>query len=367
MSMKLVDEFRNNEAIKKLVADIKRKSTKPARLMEFCGGHTVAIFRFGIRQLLPPHIEMLSGPGCPVCVTSTADLDRIIALAKMPNVIITSFGDLLRVPSSDSSLQKARAEGCDIRIVYSTLDALDIARRNRDKQVVFVGIGFETTTPTIAASVIQAEQERLDNYYIYSLHKLTPPVTKAILSSGETNLNGIIAPGHVSAITGSDAWKFIPEDYGVACSVSGFEPTDILYCVDKLVDQIESGKPKVESAYSRAVTAEGNIHAQRIMERVFEPAAANWRGIGEIEASGLKLKPQLSSFDAEQVFNIKVERPAKEPKGCICGDILRGVKTPLDCKLFRKPCTPENPVGPCMVSSEGTCAAYYHYGGSDGI
>lgn len=364
--MKFASEFRNSEIGKKLIDKIHRTSQKPARLMEFCGGHTVAIFKYGIRQLLPPTIEMLSGPGCPVCVTATEDLDKVIALSQLPGVIITSFGDLLKVPGSHSSLQQARAEGSDIRIVYSTLEALDIARENRDRRVVFVGIGFETTAPTIAASIVQAEQEELKNYHVISLHKLTPPVTKALLDSGEIKLDGIVCPGHVSTITGSSAWEFIPKNYNIACAVSGFEPLDILYCISLLVEQIEKGQPKVEIAYRRAVRREGNQQAQRLMAQVFDIAPANWRGIGTIADSGLKLKREYQAFDAERVFDIRVEAESHEPTGCICGDILRGVKTPLDCKLFGTACTPEQPVGPCMVSSEGTCAAYYHYGGGHG-
>jgi len=362
--MKFIDEFRDSQDVKRLVERIKKRSTKPARLMEFCGGHTVAIFKFGIRQLLPDHIEMLSGPGCPVCVTAIRDLDRIIALSKIPGVIITSFGDLLKIPSSTSSLQQARAEGGDIRIVYSTLYALDIARENRGKKVVFVGIGFETTAPTIAASILQAKTEGLDNYSVISLHKLTPPAIRALLDSGETRLDGVICPGHVSAITGSNAWRFMPEDYGIACAVSGFEPLDILYCINLIIEQLEAGKPEIEIAYPRAVTPDGNKQALKLLEKVFETAEADWRGIGVIPGSGLRIKGELTAYDAEKIFDIQVDKEAQEPKGCICGEILRGVNTPLDCKLFGKACTPEYPVGPCMVSSEGTCAAYYHFGGS---
>ena len=364
--MRFVDEFRESKTGKKLLDSIAHRSKKPVRLMEFCGGHTVAIFKYGIRQLLPPNIEMLSGPGCPVCVTATRDLDKIIALSQLPGVIITSFGDLLRVPSSHSSLQQARAEGGDIRIVYSTLDALEIARQNPERPVVFVGIGFETTAPTIAASVLQAKREGLKNYYVISLHKVTPPVTKAILDAGETNLSGIVCPGHVSTIIGANAWQFIPQDYGIACAVSGFEPLDILYCISMLVEQIEAGQPKVAIAYPRAVRPEGNLKALKIMDEVFNLSTANWRGIGDIPGSGLSLKPEFEAFDAEKNFDIRITEEAHEPKGCICGEVLRGVKTPLDCKLFTKTCTPEQPVGPCMVSSEGTCAAYYHYGGAGG-
>ena len=364
--MKFANEYRDPELGKKLLERIKKRSRKPARLMEFCGGHTVAIFKHGLRQLLPENIEMLSGPGCPVCVTASADLDRAIALGRLPGVIITSFGDMVRVPGSRSSLQQAKAEGADVRIVYSAQDALTIARDNPDKSIIFIGIGFETTAPTIAASILQAEQEKIDNYYVLSLHKVCPPIMKAILELGEVKLDGIICPGHVSAIIGSHPYQFIADDYGIACAVAGFEPLDILLAVDRLVDQIESEQPKVEIAYRRGVKPEGNQPAIRLMETVFEVGDANWRGIGVVSASGLQLKPKYEKFDAEKNFEID-PGPNIEPKGCICGGILRGVSTPLECKLFRNTCTPEHPVGPCMVSSEGSCATYYHYGGKRGV
>ncbi|HEY97719.1 MAG TPA: hydrogenase formation protein HypD [Dehalococcoidia bacterium] len=361
--MKFVEEYRDPDLAKKLLERIHKNSRKSIRLMEFCGGHTVAIFRHGIRQLLPDTIKMLSGPGCPVCVTASADLDKAIALADMKDVIVASFGDMVRVPGSYSSLQKAKADGADIRIVYSVQDALAIASENPGKQVVFVGIGFETTAPTVAASVLQAQTEEIVNYSILSLHKICPPVMKAILDLGEVNLSGIICPGHVSAIIGSHPYQFIPDHYGIACAVSGFEPLDILLAVDMLVGQIESGQPRVEIAYRRGVKPEGNTQAVKLMESVFEVSDANWRGIGAIPASGLRLRGEYGKYDAEKRFEIE-PGPAIEPKGCICGSILRGVSTPLECRLFRRTCTPESPVGPCMVSSEGTCATYYYYQGS---
>ncbi|OGN99724.1 MAG: hydrogenase formation protein HypD [Chloroflexi bacterium RBG_13_52_12] len=363
--MKYVEEYRDPALGKKLLDRIHRRSRKHIRLMEFCGGHTVAIFKHGLRQLLPPNIEMLSGPGCPVCVTSTGDLDKAIALGKLPNVIITSFGDMVRVPGSRSSLQKAKAEGADVRIVYSTQDALSIARNNPAKSIVFVGIGFETTAPTVAASILQAEQEKTKNYFVLSLHKVCPPIMKAILDLGEVRLNGIICPGHVSAVIGSRPYQFIADDYHIACAVSGFEPVDILLAVDRLVEQIESDQPKVEIAYRRGVKEEGNLPALRLMDTVFETGDADWRGIGVVPGSGLNIRKKYERFDAEKNFEIK-PGPSREPKGCICGAVLRGVSTPNDCKLFRAACTPERPVGPCMVSSEGSCATYYQYGADDG-
>jgi hydrogenase expression/formation protein HypD len=333
--------------------------------MEFCGGHTVTIFRYGIRQALPETLEMVSGPGCPVCVTANTDLDKAIALSQVPGVIITTFGDMLKVPGSYSSLQEAKASGADVRMVYSTMDALKIAEEHTDKSVVFLGIGFETTAPTVAASILQARDKEIKNYHVLSLHKLCPPAIRAILDSGEVKLEGLICPGHVSAIIGSHPWEAVALDYGIPCVISGFETLDVLQGISMLVDQVEQRKAKVEIAYRRGVHPEGNQQALKIMERVFEPCPAQWRGMGEIPDSGLRLRQEYRQFDAELAFNIAPE-PACEPAGCICGAILRGVKTPRDCALFGKDCTPERPVGPCMVSSEGSCAAYYLYGGNIG-
>jgi hydrogenase expression/formation protein HypD len=268
---------------------------------------------------------------------------------------------MVRVPGSNSGLQQAKAEGADVRIVYSTQDALTIARDNLEKSVIFIGIGFETTAPTVAASILQAEQEKLKNYYVLSRHKICPPIMKTILDLGEVKINGIICPGHVSAIIGSRPYRFIAKDYHIACAVSGFEPVDILLAVERLVKQIESDKPDVEIAYRRGVKEEGNLPALRLMDTVFEIGEADWRGIGTVPESGLNIREKYSRFDAEKNFNIKAGK-SKEPKGCICGAVLRGVSTPKDCKLFRVKCTPEHPVGPCMVSSEGSCATYFQYG-----
>jgi len=361
--VKFIDEYQNSELAGKLAHRIANCSTKPIRLMEFCGGHTHAIMRYGIRQLVPKTVGMRSGPGCPVCVTAIADLDKAIAMAHLPGVIITTFGDIVRVPGSYSSLQQAKAEGADMRIVYSTIDAVEIARVNPKKSVIFVGIGFETTAPTIAASIIKARREGIENFYVLSLLKLTPPIMKALLDLGEVRLDGIIGPGHVSAIIGSHPYEFIPRDYNIGCVISGFEPLDILLCLNKLVEQIEGGKPKVEIAYPRGVKPQGNKKALELMNAVFETNSANWRGIGIVPQSGLRINKKYQHFDANRAFEVSLES-AREHKGCRCGDILRGVATPLGCKLFGKVCTPEDPVGPCMVSSEGACAAYYQYGAS---
>ncbi len=358
--MKYLDEFRDPALAAALVENIRRRSTSPIRVMEFCGTHTVSIFKHGIRQLLPSSIEMLSGPGCPVCVTANGDLDWAIALAAEPDIILTTFGDLLRVPGSRTSLERAKADGADIRVVYSTLEALQIAKDNPDRPVVFLGIGFETTAPTIAASVLQAQVESVDNYYILSMHKLTPPATKAILDSGESRLDGIIGPGHVTTVIGSQAWQFLPRDYGISCVIAGFEPLDILRGLCTLVDRIEAKQPGVSNDYSRSVRPEGNKVALEHMYKVFELSTADWRGLGQVPASGLTFKQEYRHFDARERFDVH-PGPAIEPPGCLCGDVIRGVKLPTDCQLYGKACTPHHPVGPCMVSSEGTCAAYYLY------
>jgi hydrogenase expression/formation protein HypD len=363
--LRFITEFRRPELARGLVSQIQRQSRTRARFMEFCGGHTVTIFRYGIRQVLPPTLEMVSGPGCPVCVTAANDLDKAIALSRVPGVIIATFGDMLKVPGSRSSLEAARAGGAEVRMVYSTLDALGIARDNPDRSVVFLGIGFETTAPTVAASILKARESGIKNYYVLSLHKLCPPAIRAILDSGEVRLDGLICPGHVSTVIGARPWESVARDYHIPGVISGFEPLDILQAISMLVEQVENGEARVEIAYRRGVRPEGNPEALRIMEQVFEPAPARWRGLGEIAESGLKLRNEYREFDAELAFDIATE-PALEPEGCICGEILRGVKNPLDCRLFAKACTPEHPVGPCMVSSEGSCAAYYLYGGSLG-
>ncbi len=373
--MRFIDEFRDPALARRLVDQIRHASTRPAtrpvRLMEFCGGHTHAIFNFGLRELLAPNVDLRSGPGCPVCVTAAVDLNYAIALAEVPDVILTTFGDMVRVPGSEGTLQDARARGADVRIVYSPLDALEIARQNPEKQVIFLGVGFETTAPAIAATALQAEAEGLANFSVLSLHKLTPPAMRAILDAGEVALDGIIGPGHVSAVIGSRAWEFLPRDYAMPCAVAGFEPLDILGAVAALVravagtieDQPEAPhKASVINTYSRSVRPEGNPTAQRMMRQVFEVKPAAWRGFGTIPASGLALRPAFASYNAAVRFGPELDvPPAKEPPGCRCGEVLRGVIAPTACPLFKRVCTPRAPVGPCMVSAEGACAAYYKY------
>jgi hydrogenase expression/formation protein HypD len=361
--MKYVDEFRNPEATRRLLALIRSRSSRPVRLMEFCGGHTHAICRSGLRQLLPRSVSLLAGPGCPVCVTAGSDLDRAIATALLPGVIMATFGDMLRVPGSQGSLQDARAQGADVRTVYSALDALSIARATRERPLVFLGVGFETTAPTVAAAILGARAENLSNFSVLSLHKLTPPATRAILDAGIVRLDGIIGPGHVTTVIGSDAWEFLPRDYGMPCAIAGFEPLDILQAIYALVDMLERHQPAVSNAYARCVRKEGNPVASGIMRQVFEADAAEWRGLGTLPASGLALREEYAAFDAARRF--PVEAPvSQEPRGCRCGEIIRGALEPRECPLFQRACTPEHPIGPCMVSSEGTCAAYAQYGGN---
>jgi hydrogenase expression/formation protein HypD len=359
--VKYVDEYRDPALARKLVREIERHSTGAVQFMEFCGGHTHAIFKLGLRQVLPPTVRLRSGPGCPVCVTSAADLERAIALAHVPGAILTTFGDMMRVPGTRGSLQDARSQGADVRVVYSTLDALDIARRNPERPVVFVGVGFETTAPTVAAAILQAEAEDIANFYVLSVHKLTPPATRAILDAGQVRLDGVIGPGHVTTIIGADAWRFLPQEYGIPCAVAGFEPLDILRAVAMLVEMHERRQPAVGNAYGRSVQGPGNRVALEMMDRVFQVSTADWRGFGLIPDSGLALRDRYAHRDAARVFPVKVP-PIPEPRGCRCGEVLRGVLEPPECALFRRTCSPRNPVGPCMVSAEGACAAYYRYG-----
>jgi len=362
--IKHLDEFREPELAASLLQRIRDRSRHPMRIMEFCGTHTVSIFRHGIRALLPPTIELLSGPGCPICVTANSDLDWAIAMAQEPEVIVTTFGDMLRVPGSRSSLERAKAEGADVLVVYSPLDALQVARRNPDRPVVFLGIGFETTAPTVAASVVQAVEEGMENLYVLPLHKLTPPAMRAILESGESRLDGVIGPGHVTTVIGSEVWGFLPETYGISCVVAGFEPLDILRGIYALVDRFEAGRPGVDNVYSRSVRPQGNRAALEYMNRVYEACPADWRGLGTIEDSGLRLRREFAHLDARKHFAVD-PGPPEEPAGCICGDVVRGAATPTECPLYGNVCTPHSPVGPCMVSSEGTCAAYYRYSTGD--
>ena len=358
--MKYVDEFRNKDIVKKIAAEIKKIGI-PANLMEVCGTHTMTIFRSGLKSLLPKDTNLISGPGCPVCVTSQEDIDKMLVCTDIPNTTVTTFGDMMKVPGTSSNLNNKKADGRDIRVVYSSLDALGIAKENQKRNVIFLAIGFETTSPTVAATIIKAKEEKIKNFYILTLHKLIPPAMVALLEAGESKIDGFICPGHVSTIIGSKAYEKVAKDFGVPCVISGFEPSDVMESILMLLRQTKKKRISVEISYTRAVKREGNKKALEIMNEVFEATDVKWRGIGQIPESGLKLRPEYKEFDVEKKFNIRVSKSTKK-SGCICGKILRGVKLPTDCKLFAKGCLPENPQGPCMVSSEGTCAAYYKYG-----
>lgn len=358
--MKYIDEYRDRQKVSELVEMIGRYSGREINLMEVCGGHTMAIRKFGIPALLPPEIRLLSGPGCPVCVTDRHFIDRAIAFSRLEDVVITTFGDLIRVPGSTSSLEKEKAAGRDIRIVYSILDALMVAKNNPHKKVIFLGIGFETTAPGTAAGIVKAQMAVLPNFYVYSSHKVMPPAMAALVEEG-IKIDGYIAPGHVSTITGTQIYNNLPEKYGLGCVISGFEPTDILQSVLMLVRQVSEGKPAVEIQYKRAVRPEGNPKALALLEEVFTPSDDWWRGLGVLAGSGMRIREKYAEFDAERNFVVEVE-PVREDKGCICGEILKGLKKPVDCKLFGKACHPSDPVGACMVSNEGACHAYYRYG-----
>jgi hydrogenase expression/formation protein HypD len=357
--IKYIDEFRNKDLVKQLVKQIHEISKKEVSFMEVCGGHTMSIHKFGIPSLLPANIKLLSGPGCPVCVSDKKFIDQAIAYSRLENVIITTFGDLIRVPGSTSSLEKEKANGKNIKIVYSILDAIKIAKENPSQKVIFLGIGFETTAPTTAAGILKAAEEKLTNFFVFSSHKVMPPAMAALIDEG-VKLSGYIAPGHVSTITGSKIYNAVAEKYNLGCVISGFEPVDILKSIYMLVKQMETNSPKVEIEYSRVVLPDGNLKAQAIMDDVFEYRDDWWRGLGILPNSGLKISEKYKQFDAEVNFDVEVE-PTREDKGCICGEILKGQKLPKDCKLFAKVCNPSNPVGACMVSSEGSCHAHFKY------
>jgi hydrogenase expression/formation protein HypD len=349
-----------------LLEKIAGLADQPIRLMEVCGTHTVAIFRSGIRSLLPDTVELISGPGCPVCVTPAGEIDRAIALAGQDGVALATFGDLMRVPGSESSLQGERASGAEIRVVLSPLDALQIAQENPDRKVVFFAVGFETTSPAIAAAVQEAHRKKLANFYLLSSQRVIPPAIRALLSGGKVQIDGFILPGHVSVIIGRAPYLLISEEFGLPGVITGFEPLDILEGVYMLLRQRQEKRTAIEIQYSRAVKEEGNQHALAILNAVFEPVDARWRGLGVIPKSGLDLRDAFKKMDAAQAFDIPCAE-VEDPPGCLCGEVLQGIHRPPDCALFGTRCTPEEPIGPCMVSSEGSCAAYYKYGrGNEG-
>lgn len=362
--MNYQDDFRQRELVQGLAGRLRRLVAGCGRsmaFMEVCGTHTMAIYRFGLRSLLPREIKLVSGPGCPVCVTPNDYLDRAIALCRLPDVITATFGDMMRVPGSTSALLEERAKGADIRIVYSPLDAVAIAARNRDKRVVFLGVGFETTAPTIAGSILTAAAQGLTNYFVLAANKTIPIPMQTLAADPELAIDGYICPAHVSAIIGADAYKPLAELYHTPCVITGFEPADMLQGILMLASQLLAGESRVENQYSRVVRPEGNPKAQAILSQLFTPCDVPWRGIGVIPGSGLAIREEYRRFDAEKMLPVEVE-PTKEHPGCSCGEILKGKLAPQECALFGKLCTPENPVGACMVSSEGSCAAAYRYG-----
>jgi len=367
--MKFVDEFRDNEKaqflkreIHALAGRIGRKPEKPLLLMEFCGGHTHAIFRYGLEQMLPDTIEMVHGPGCPVCVLPMGRVDDCVALAERPGVIFTTFGDAMRVPGSHKSLLQAKAEGADIRMVYSPLDALALARKNPGHEVIFFGLGFETTMPSTALTVLQAEKEGIHNFSLFCNHITTVPTIKAILDSPDMQIDGFLAPGHVSMVIGARPFDFVARDYNRPIVITGFEPLDILQSIWMLLKQLAEGRCEVENQYSRVVPPAGNRAALEAISRVFEVREFfEWRGLGSIDHSGVRIREAYADFDAERKFpvpNLKIA----DPRSCQCGEVVKGVIKPWECKIFGTACTPETPMGALMVSSEGACAAYFSYG-----
>ncbi len=358
--MKHLTEYRDRYLAEELAKRIRETSRRPVRLMEICGTHTMAVFRHGLRALLPEQVELISGPGCPVCVTSMEQIDMAVELAGTPGVTVATFGDMLRVPGSQSSLSREASMGADVRVVYSSLDALRTAVNEPQREVVFLGIGFETTAPTVAAAIRTAREKGVKNFSVLSAHKLLPPAMDALASSADSAIDGFICPGHVSTVIGISFYEKVAARYGIPCVVAGFEPVDILQAVLMLLSQIEAGRAEAEIQYVRAVRPRGNPSALAVMEEVFEPCESTWRGMGRIPLSGLAIRDSYASHDAGRRFEINPP-PAKEPPGCRCPEVLRGAARPVDCPLFRKQCTPRTPVGACMVSSEGACAAYFKY------
>jgi hydrogenase expression/formation protein HypD len=362
--MKYQDEYRDRDLVQGLarqLAELTAGHDATMTFMEVCGTHTMSIYQYGLRSLLPSQIRLISGPGCPVCVTPNSYLDTAIACCRLPGVAMATFGDMLRVPGSSSSLMEERAKGADIRIVYSPLDAVKLAAEHPDLTVVFLGVGFETTAPTIAGSILAAREQGLANFLVLASHKTMPAPMAALAGDPELRISGFICPAHVSTIIGVDAYLPLARDFRRPCVITGFEPADIMQGVKLLAHQVIAGESRVETEYSRAVKPEGNPKAREIMLRVFEPYDAEWRGLGTIPGSGLRIRNEFASFDAERMLTLEVE-PTREPAGCRCGEVLKGKLAPFDCPLFATACTPESPVGACMVSTEGTCAAAYKYG-----
>ena len=354
--------MRSDESCEKLLEAIAALSLGETQIMEVCGTHTMAIAEAGIRSLLPPQVRLLSGPGCPVCVTPPEDIDAVLELAMEKDVILTSYGDMLRVPGSrrGDSLMRRRALGADVRIIYSPMDALKIAAEEAEKQIVFLGIGFETTAPGTAAAVLAAREQGLKNFTVLSMLKSVEPALRALMRMENFAVNGFLCPGHVATIIGEKGFRFLPEEYRMPGVIGGFEPEEILAAIYLLLKQIAEGKAEIQNAYPRAVRPEGNPLARQMMTRCFELSTARWRGLGEIPQSGFRFREELRNYDAAERFSLKIKTDVL-PNGCRCGDVITGTLRPKQCPLFGKACTPEDPVGPCMVSSEGACAAEYKY------
>lgn len=357
--MKYVEEYRNRKHIAGLAEMIRQEVTRDYTFMEVCGGHTAAIHRFGIPSLLPEQVKLISGPGCPVCVTPAQFIDSLIALASCTNVTIALFGDLMRVPGTMLNPAAARAAGADIRIVLSAHEALELASSTPGRKVIFPAIGFETTAPGTAVTIVKADNAGVSNFYVLNAHKVMPPAMKMLLREG-TRIDGFLCPGHVAAVTGSSAFDFIPREHGLACVVTGFEPADLMLAVLMLIRQVNRRSPMVETEYSRAVSPAGNARAQGFMNQVFEPGDAEWRGLGVIPSGGLVIRDRYRHFDAGYLLPPDLPEPVHESR-CLCGDILRGLITPADCPLFSSACTPDHPEGACMVSEEGACSTWYKY------
>jgi hydrogenase expression/formation protein HypD len=358
--MKFIDEYRDPRLARALVARIRRRVTRPWVLMEICGGQTHTLMRYGIDSLLPPAIELVHGPGCPVCVTPLEIVDKAIRLASLPEVTFVSYGDMLRVPGSRTDLFHVKAAGGDVRVVYSPLDALRLARARPERQVVFFAIGFETTAPANARAAWQARREGLKNFSLLVSHVLVPPAIRLLLGSPANRVQGFIAPGHVCTVMGYREYEALSREFRVPIVVGGFEPLDLLEAIAMLVEQLEAGRAETENQYVRSVSYEGNRPARRIMEEVFEVCDRQWRGLGWIPGSGLRLRPEFAAFDAEKIFGL-ADTGVEEPPECQSAQVLQGLKKPLDCPAFGNRCTPENPLGAPMVSAEGACAAYYQY------
>lgn len=363
MSRSVLDSFKDPTLAKNLVASITKLAeslARPIHIMEVCGTHTVAIARSGFRSVMPENIRLISGPGCPVCVTANKDIDEMIALTRHPEIIVATFGDMMRVPGSSTSMLARKAEGADVQVVYSPLDAINLAKANPERQIVFVGVGFETTTPLIAATLERAAALNLGNFSVIGAHKRVPPALDVLVNDSQVTLDALILPGHVSTILGVEPYEFLSSRYNIPGVITGFEPVDVLQGIAMLLEQLHRREAEIQIAYMRGVRKEGNPTARAAIDKIFAISDATWRGLGLIPDSGYRIRNEYALYDATKRFELEVEMTV-EPKGCLCGDVLRGMISPNGCPLFGRACVPENPIGPCMVSSEGSCAAYYRY------